>query len=49
MEKKEYKDPEIDVVEFEEIDVIVCSADEGPCGGYSCNNYGTICSGGHTI
>ena len=46
MEKKQYEDPEINVVEFENIDV-VCSSDEGPCTDYSCSNYGTICSGGH--
>ena len=47
MEKKKYEDPEIDVVEFDDVDV-VCSSD-GPCLDYTCNNYGTICSGGHRI
>ena len=43
---KNYVAPEVEFVEFNG-KKIATGSDDGPCLDYSCNGYGTICSGGH--
>ena len=43
---KAYVSPEIEFVELEERDVITTS---GACSSYSSSNYGTSCTGNHTL
>ena len=42
---KEYVEPEVEVIELDDVDVMCSSADEGPCGGYVCGYYGSVCTG----
>ena len=42
---KEYVEPEMEVVELDDVDVICSSGDDRPCSGYVCGYYGQVCEG----